>query len=364
MTISEDVSQIHVFYDKSDNRKVKCFCGKICKISILPHLRKDHPRKWEKWRLDFVRLKNKGWSYKRIMWKYRAIFTWSVIEKEIRRVVEEGKASLEIGEKQKITRWKPADSSLETTTLWDFPRRGNWATHTSEYRGNWPPKLPRNLIMKYTKREETIFAPFVGGGTTLIEAYLLGRKSIGIDINPTAIQMSEKRIAEIENNIGKLGENPDKRYKPIVVLGDARSSIKILKEIGLDKNPIDLICAHPPYLDAIRYTEEIEGDLSHIKDEKVFCDEIEKTIEQFHKILKVGGICAVLIGDIRRDKELIPLGFEVMERFLRNDQFRIQEIIIKTQHQDKSTEFYYNKFPENYLLSHEYLFLFRKLARC
>lgn len=361
MKILDDVNQIQVLYDKNDVRKVRCFCGEVCKISILPHLRRSHPEKWEKWRLDFVRLRNKGWSYKRIMWKYRAIFTWTVIEREIRKIIEEGKASLVAREKGKIVKWNPTDPSLERATVWDFPRRGSWATHTSEYRGNWPPKLPRNLILKYTKRGDLVFAPFVGGGTTLIEAYLLGRKSVGLDINPVAIKMSEERIDEMKKKIRQSERGTEKRYTPLIILGDARNSVRTLMEMGFDRASIDLICTHPPYLDAIKYTEKVKGDLSHIKDEEIFCNEIEKVAVQLHTLLKVDGICAVLIGDTRRSGKLIPLGFKVMERFLKDSKFEIEEIIIKTQHQDKSTEFYRNKFSKNYLLSHEYLFVFSKL---
>jgi len=360
MSIQDDVKKIQVLYDENDARKVKCFCGEVCEVSIIPHLRRKHPQKWEKWRLDFVRLRNKGWSYKRIMWKYRAIFSWSVIEKETRKIVEEGKASLVLEQKRKIASWKPADFILETTTVWDFPKRGDWATHTSEYRGNWPPQLPRNLIMKYTKEGDLIFDPFVGGGTTLIEAYLLGRKSVGIDINPVAIEMSKKRLAEMETKIRKCELGLNEKYRPIVILGDARKSMEILTKLGLAENSIDLVCAHPPYLDAIRYTEEIDGDLSRIKDPTLFCDEIQKVAEQLYKLLRVGGVCAILIGDTKKDKKFTPLGFQVMERFLADNKFVPEEIIIKTQHQDKSTEFYCNKILENYLLSHEYIFVFRK----
>lgn len=42
---------------------------------------------------------------------------------------------------------------LEMTTVWSFPKRGNWATHSGMYRGNWSPYVPRNLILKFTKCE-------------------------------------------------------------------------------------------------------------------------------------------------------------------------------------------------------------------
>ncbi|MFW6017172.1 MAG: site-specific DNA-methyltransferase, partial [bacterium] len=33
----------------------------------------------------------------------------------------------------------------EITTVWTFPKRGEWKTHNSKYRGNFAPQIPRNL---------------------------------------------------------------------------------------------------------------------------------------------------------------------------------------------------------------------------
>jgi len=356
----DDIEKIRVFYDKNDARKIKCFCGEVCDRSIVPHLKKVHPEKWQKWCMDFVRLRNKGWAYRRIMWKYRVIFSWTVIEQEIKKMVELGKASLKILRKKEIVKWAPTDFELEKATVWSFPKRGDWAVHESDYRGNWPPQIPRNLIFRYSKEGDIVFDPFVGGGTTLIEAYLLNRKSVGVDINPRAIAISNERIKELkEKSKGTLDIRLNDKYCPIVKRGDARKSLKILSKLGLDVASIDLICTHPPYLDALRYTENIKADLSRIQDPEDFCDEMQKIARAMYIALKDGGRCAVLIGDIRKNGKIIPLGFKLMERFLR-EKFELEEIIIKQQHKDESTEFYFDKDFINYLIAHEYLFIFKK----
>ena len=38
----------------------------------------------------------------------------------------------------------------ENTTVWSFPKRGSWKTHSSEYRGNFAPQVPRNIILNYS----------------------------------------------------------------------------------------------------------------------------------------------------------------------------------------------------------------------
>lgn len=40
---------------------------------------------------------------------------------------------------KKITTLHPKSFREETTTVWSFKSRGNWATHSGEYRGNWSP---------------------------------------------------------------------------------------------------------------------------------------------------------------------------------------------------------------------------------
>ncbi|HOJ93325.1 MAG TPA: hypothetical protein PKW23_06695 [Dictyoglomaceae bacterium] len=50
----------------------------------------------------------------------------------------------------------PEDYIPEKTTVWSFPDRGNWATHRGNYRGNWSPYIPRNLILKYTQKGDWI----------------------------------------------------------------------------------------------------------------------------------------------------------------------------------------------------------------
>jgi 16S rRNA G966 N2-methylase RsmD len=356
MSILDDVKKIEVTYDENDKRTVKCFCGEVCKVSLLPHLKKEHPEKWQLWQRDFVRLKNEGWSYKRIMWRYRAIFTWSVIDREIRKIVQEKGLSLKPLKKTGFEEWNPS-IPLERTTVWDFRQRGKWAVHTSDYRGNWPPQIPRNLILKHTMENELVLDPFVGGGTTLIEAYLLKRKSIGIDLNPEAIEFSEEKIKEMECMAeGKHALSLD--CKPFLIEGDANQSVEVLEKLGFIKGSIDLICTHPPYMDSIIYSDK-EADLSNIKDVEEYCQKMGEIAEKLFILLKEGGICSILIGDVKKKSKIVPLGFKVMNQFLEKG-FLLKEIIIKIQHQDQSTRFYETKDLDQYLLKHEYLFVFQK----
>ncbi|HML74907.1 MAG TPA: site-specific DNA-methyltransferase, partial [Anaerohalosphaeraceae bacterium] len=88
-----------------------------------------------------------------------------------------------------------SDYIPESTTVWSFPVRGAWATHNNKYRGNFAPQLARNIIEMYSEPGEVVLDPMAGGGTTLIEAKLLGRRFIGADINPSAVKLCEQATA-------------------------------------------------------------------------------------------------------------------------------------------------------------------------
>lgn len=66
-----------------------------------------------------------------------------------------------------------------------------------------------------------------------------------------------------------------------------------------------------------------------------------------------------MIGDIRKNGNIIPLGFNVMNIFI-NAGFQLKEIIIKEQHNCTSTEYWKNKNINFYLLAHEYIFVLKK----
>jgi DNA modification methylase len=234
----------------------------------------------------------------------------------------------------------------EYTTVWSFPERGNWATHSSKYRGNFAPQIPRNIIEMYTEKGDSILDPMLGAGTTLIEAKLLARNALGMDINPEAVELTKVGL--------RFKHHPPSVQK--VKVGDARD-LSFLKD-----NSFDLVLTHPPYMNIIKYSNgKIKGDLSNIATLPKFCDEIEKIAKELFRVLKADKFCVILIGDTRKGKHFVPLAFYVMQRFLKVG-FVLKEDIIKVQHHCESTERWRAKAKRDkfYLIMHEHLFIFRK----
>ena len=145
--------------------------------------------------------------------------------------------------------YEPKNFKLENTTIWGFKERGNWATHKGDYRGNCPPQVPRNLILKYTKENDVVLDPFCGSGTAMIECKLLNRKGLGIDVNIEALQIARKRL--------KFKCNTN--FEPKLLRAN---SINLQKVIPDEK--IDFIFAHPPYANIIKYSDNIKEDISRL----------------------------------------------------------------------------------------------------
>lgn len=59
------------------------------------------------------------------------------------------------------------------------------------YPARFSPKLARAAIEAFTEPGDLVLDPFVGGGTTLVEAMVLGRHAIGADISSLATFVSE-----------------------------------------------------------------------------------------------------------------------------------------------------------------------------
>jgi len=190
---------------------------------------------------------------------------------------------------------------------------------------------------------------FCGAGSTAVECKLLNRNFIGIDVNPKAIELAKLNL---DFNINAKNNSPIKTNIQLEC-GDARN-------LNINDNTIDLVCTHPPYADIIHYTHENPDDLSNLRIEE-FLSAMNKVAKESYRVLKDNKYCVMLIGDTRKNRNVIPLGFWVIEKFL-NSGFQIQELIIKIQHNCKTTGFWYkNSIKYNFLLlAHEYLIVFKK----
>jgi len=171
--------------------------------------------------------------------------------------------------------------TLETTTLWDFPRQnyGDKAHGDNKFNGVTPAFIIWNLIQRYTKEGDLVVDPMCGSGTTIDVCKEENRKVIGYDLSP--------------------------RRKDII-RNDAR-------KIPLEDNSADFVFVDSPYSDNIKYSNDPKciGKLSCEK--KEFFIALDTVAKEIHRTLKPAKVMAWLIGDQCKKKTFVPVGFRLYE---------------------------------------------------
>jgi len=93
--------------------------------------------------------------------------------------------------------------------FWTSKQRAAHSLHEVSYRACFKPQLPRFFISRLTQPGDAVYDPFMGRGTTVLEAALLGRRPIGCDINPLSQRLVGPRLAppawtEVETRLTAL----------------------------------------------------------------------------------------------------------------------------------------------------------------
>lgn len=102
----------------------------------------------------------------------------------------------------------------------DFHNRTDaFASHNfHSFPAKFPPQLPRKFIEQLTSPGETVLDPMMGSGTTIVEAYIAGRRAVGFDIDPLAFRIASAKVTPLDDSlVRKTGH---------LILDNAREAIK------------------------------------------------------------------------------------------------------------------------------------------
>ncbi len=93
--------------------------------------------------------------------------------------------------------------------LWTAKQRAGHNLHEISYRACFKPQLPAYYISRHSQPGETVYDPFMGRGTTVLEAALQGRVPWGNDASPlsailTAPRLDPPRQTEVEERLSSL----------------------------------------------------------------------------------------------------------------------------------------------------------------
>lgn len=256
-----------------------------------------------------------------------------------------------------IENWKDCD--INTDSLWLIKERDKSGKHQNIYHGNFIPQIPNQLIRRYTKKGETVFEPFMGSGTTLFECEKMGRKYIGFDINPTIVNyVQEKMSATAFSN--------DFYIKECNSLDDKQVNENINTAFNnFFTKTVQFILMHPPYLDIVKFTDN-ENDLSQIGNLKEFIGKFKIVCENSLRYLDKDRYFAIVVGDVYKNGEVLPLAFYCMDMIKRNFDVKLKGIIIKNIEGNRgkigqNNIWKYRALNSDYFIfKHEYIFVFKK----
>ncbi len=93
--------------------------------------------------------------------------------------------------------------------FWTSRQRAAHSLHEVSYRACFKPQLPRFFVERFTRPGDWVFDPYMGRGTTLLEAAFLGRIPLGCDINPLSAallgpRLTPPRLEEVESRLGSI----------------------------------------------------------------------------------------------------------------------------------------------------------------
>jgi DNA methylase len=253
-----------------------------------------------------------------------------------------------------LEKWKELD--INTDSLWLIKERDKSGKHENIYHGNFIPQIPNQLIRRYTKKCETVFEPFMGSGTTLFECENLSRKYIGFDINNQIVKSVLNKSDNTETAFIKTCNSLDSKEV------DENFGIAFQQ---LQTKSLQFILMHPPYLDIVKFTDN-KDDLSQISNLKEFIGKFRIVCENSLKFLEKDRYFAIVVGDVYKNSEVLPLAFYCMDMIKRSFNVKLKGTIIKNIEGNRGKIgqggiWKYRALNSDYFIfKHEYIFVFKK----
>lgn len=255
-----------------------------------------------------------------------------------------------------LKNWKELD--IDVNSLWIINERDKSGKHRNIYHGNFIPQIPNQLIRRFTKENELVLDVFLGSGTSLYECESLNRKFIGLDINQKMIDYVNSQMAN--STFKNFSIHNCDVTNEIQTKNEIEKSLSILEE----KN-IKFMLFHPPYMDIVKFTDN-PNDLSKIDDLKTFVNTFVSVCNNTVSFLAKNRYFALVIGDVYKNGEVIPLSFYLMDAIKRNFKTKLKGIIVKNIEGNKGKLgkngiwTYRAMNSDYYIFKHEYIFVFKK----
>ncbi len=220
----------------------------------------------------------------------------------------------------------------------------------------FPRHLTRRLIRIFSRRGDLVLDPFMGSGSTLLEAGSMERCAVGLDLSREYLDLYRERME------GSAGDN--------VLLSAFQDDARNLLQY-VTPGSVDLCLTSPPYWNILkerrsadkkqlRHYGDHESDLGSIDDYNQFLEALTGVFREVHEALKPGKYCLVVVMDIRKKNRFFPLHMDLTQR-MQLLGFTLDDMIIW----DRRREYNLLRplgFPYVFRINkvHEYIMIFQK----
>lgn len=199
------------------------------------------------------------------------------------------------------------------------PRKKGVLRHPAKF----PETLAQEFIEFFTKRDQVVFDPMVGTGSTLVAALRSGRHSIGIELNKTYADIANQLVEAERKAFGEAVEHLTCQ----VIHGNAAESSRLFDELQLPI--INYVLTSPPYWDMLhakgaqtqkkrrtspdldlQYSDDPE-DLGNIHDYDEFLSQLVKIFIGIKPYLQSRAYLTVIVKNIKKGGKIYPLAWDL-----------------------------------------------------
>ena len=200
-----------------------------------------------------------------------------------------------------------------------------------EYRIDHPATFPlalvKRLLDSFTNdNDKVVLDPFVGIGSTVIQARNQGKRGIGFDIYDSYLEIARERLKQIH-----IFNNESDDYSLI-----KDNAFYVNKH--LENDSVDIVITSPPYWDILNQKRTADGksirsygnnsfDLATISDYNKFMQILSEIFGAVSTVLKKDKYCIINVMDIRKGPKLYPIHSD-LPILLANHGYELDDIII------------------------------------
>ena len=170
---------------------------------------------------------------------------------------------------------------------------GNYASHhLHAFAARFPPQLPRAFIRGLTSPGEVVLDPMMGSGTTVVEAWLEGRRGVGLDIDPLALRLCQVKTTPLR--IERLQKAADRIVSRAYALARAKTIEQRLAQRFDERTKAFVDYWFPPTTQ--REIMALVLAIASVSEASVHCTAMQAVLAEMYRVLRDDSAAVVVVG--------------------------------------------------------------------